>query len=87
MGLTVLAVLMSLVSVGYYARILVALYIEKPTEAQLREAAERPVVVAPYAGASLLVAGALVLAVGLAQRVVVETFAQRAVREALHLMK
>jgi NADH-quinone oxidoreductase subunit N len=85
-GLAVLGVLASLVSVYFYLRVVVALFIEKPTEGEEREAAERPDVVAPYAGATVLVCGFLVLAVGFAQTLLVDGFALRAIKDSLHFM-
>lgn len=83
-GLAVLGVLASLVSVYFYLRVVVALFLEKPTERAEREAAERPEVVAPYAGATVLVCGLLVLAIGFAQNLLVDGFALRAIKDSLH---
>ncbi|MBK8793686.1 MAG: NADH-quinone oxidoreductase subunit N [Holophaga sp.] len=85
-GLAVLGVLASLVSVYFYLRVVVALFLEKPTEAAEREAAERPEVVAPYAGATVLVCGFLVVAIGFAQTLMVDGFALRAIKDSLHFM-
>ncbi len=82
-GLAVLGVLASLVSVYFYLRVVVALFLEKPSEAAEREAAERPEVVAPYAGATVLVCGLLALLIGFAQTQLVDGFALRAIRDSL----
>ncbi|MCE1228538.1 MAG: NADH-quinone oxidoreductase subunit N, partial [Firmicutes bacterium] len=83
-GLAVLGVLASLVSVYFYLRVVVALFLEKPSEAAQRQAAEAPVVSAPLAGATVLVCGALSLAMGFAQTLLVDGFALRAIAESLH---
>jgi len=77
-GMAILGVLASLASVYYYLRVLVALFLEKPSERQEREAAERPAVVAPFAGATVLVCAALVLMGGFFQGFLMDGFAQRA---------
>ncbi len=82
-GLAVLGVLASLVSVYFYLRVAVALFMEKPTESAAREAAERPEVAAPYAGATVLVCGFLALAAGFAQTLLVDGFALRAIQGSL----
>lgn len=82
-GLAVLGVLASLVSVYFYLRVVVALFLEKPTE---REAAERPTVEAPYAGATVLVCGFLALAAGFAQTLLVDGFALRAIKDSLQFI-
>ncbi len=82
-GLAVLGVLASLVSVYFYLRVVVALFLEKPSEKAEREAAERPEVVAPYAGATVLVCGFLALATGFAQTLLVDGFALRAIQDSL----
>jgi len=75
-GLAVLGVLASLVSVYYYMRVVTALFMEKP-----KEGAECPV--APYAGATVLVCGFLALAIGFAQTLLVDGFALRAIQDSL----
>ena len=80
-GLTVLAVLASLVSVYYYLRIPVALWLEQPKTSIEREAAELPAVEAPFAGATVLVCGALVLACGFLQTLLVNGFVARVIRD------
>lgn len=86
-GLAVLGVLASLASVYYYLRVLVALFLEKPTERQEREAAERPEVEAPFAGATLLVCAAIVLAGGFFQGFLGEGFARRALDGVLLVLR
>jgi NADH-quinone oxidoreductase subunit N len=85
-GLAVLGVLASLVSVYFYLRVVVALFLEKPSEAAERESAERPEVVAPYAGGTVLVCGLLVLLIGFAQTLLVDGFALRAIKDSLQFM-
>jgi len=85
-GLAVVGVLASLVSVYYYLSVPVALFMEKPSGQELREAAERPAVVAPLAGATVLICGFLVLALGLMPGTVMTAFARRAVQETLTLV-
>jgi NADH-quinone oxidoreductase subunit N len=80
-GLAILAVLMSLVSVYYYLRIPVALWLEKPTTAMWREGMERPAIEAPFAGATVLVCGVLVLVCGLLQTLLVDGFAAQVIRD------
>ncbi len=82
-GLAVLGVLASLVSVYFYLRVVVALYLEKPTEREAREAAECPTVEAPYASATVLVCGLLALITGFAQTPLVDGFALRAIKDSL----
>jgi NADH-quinone oxidoreductase subunit N len=86
-GLAILGVLASLVSVYYYLRVLVALFLEKPSERQEREAAERPAVEAPLAGATVLVCAVLVLAGGFLQGPLMEKFVQPAMESARALLK
>lgn len=85
-GLAVVGVLASLVSVYYYLRLPVALFIEKPSEAAERDAAERPRALAPFAGATVLVCGLLVVLMGLFPGTVVATFARRAVQETTNFL-
>lgn len=85
-GLAVLGVLASLVSVGYYLRVLVALFLEKPSPEAERAAQDRPEVVAPLAGATVLVCGALTLAGGLFPGILVQRFAGRAILDTLRLL-
>ena len=85
-GLAVLGVLASLVSVYFYLRVVVALFLEKPTEREVREATERPAVEAPYAGATVLVCGFLALVAGFAQTLLVDGFALRAIKDSLQFI-
>jgi len=85
-GLAVLGVLASLVSVFFYLRVVVALFLEKPSESAEREAGERPDVLAPYAGATVLVCGLLALATGFAQTLLVDGFALRAIKDSLQFI-
>ncbi|HNX93895.1 MAG TPA: NADH-quinone oxidoreductase subunit N [Holophaga sp.] len=80
-GLAVVGVLASLASVYYYLRVPVALFLEKPSESQERDRAEQPDAGAPFAGATVLVCGALVLVAGLLQTLFVDGFAARVVRD------
>jgi NADH-quinone oxidoreductase subunit N len=82
-GLAVLGVLASLVSVYYYLAVPVALFMEKPSGHEQREAAERPAVLAPLAGATVLICGFLVLALGLMPGTIMDGFARRAVQDVL----
>jgi len=79
-GMAVVGVLASLVSVYYYLRIPIALFLEKPSERLEREEAERPAVEAPLAGATVLVCGLMVLAAGFLQTLFVDGFAWRAIQ-------
>jgi len=85
-ALAVLGVLASLVSVYYYLALPVALFVARPSEQQAREAAERPVVAAPLAGATVLICGFLVLVLGLMPGTVMDGFARTATQESLHLL-
>jgi NADH-quinone oxidoreductase subunit N len=76
-GLAIVGVLASLVSVYYYLRVLVALFMDAPRASQEREAAERPAVHAPLAGATVLACGFLVLLTGFLQPWM-NAFAERA---------
>ena len=82
-NLAIVGVLASLVSVYYYLRLPMALFIEKPTEAAERSASERPPVVASLASATVLVCGLLVVVMGLIPGTILSTFARRAVTETL----
>jgi NADH-quinone oxidoreductase subunit N len=84
-GLAVVGVLASLVSVYYYLAVPVALFMDKPSGHEQREAAERPAVLAPLAGATVLVCGFLVLALGLMPGTIMEGFARKAVQETFQL--
>jgi NADH-quinone oxidoreductase subunit N len=81
-GLAVVGVLASLVSVYYYLSVPVALFMGKPSQQAEREAAERPAVMAPLAGATVLICGFLVVILGLMPGLVLDGFAQSAAQEA-----
>ena len=85
-GLAVFGVLASLVSVYYYLRMPVALFMEKAGTEQEREAVERPEVLAPLAGATVLICGLLVLALGLMPGTVLDGFARRAAQDSLQTL-
>ncbi len=86
-GLAILGVLASLVSVYYYLHVLVALFLQAPSAEAERLASDRPAVHAPLAGATVLVAAAIVLAGGFTQAFLVQGFAQRALQEGLGLFR
>lgn len=86
-GLAILGVLASLVSAYYYLRFLVALFLQAPSAEAERLASDRPVVHAPLAGATVLVAAAIVLAGGFVQAFLVDGFAHRALSEGLGLLR
>ncbi len=85
-GMAILGVLASLVSVYYYLRLVVALFLQAPSAEAERLASDRPAVEAPLAGASVLVAAAMVLAGGLLQAFLLDGFARRAIVEGLGLL-
>jgi NADH-quinone oxidoreductase subunit N len=85
-ALAVLGVLASLVSVYYYLGVPVAMFMAKPTRHQEREAEERPAVVAPLAGATVLICGFLVLVLGLIPGTIMDGFARTAAQETLRLL-
>ncbi len=78
--LAVFGVLASLVSVGYYLRLLVSLYLQAPTPQQQREASERPEIHPHLARASLWICVFIVVASGFFQQNLVEKFADPAAR-------
>jgi NADH-quinone oxidoreductase subunit N len=80
-GLAILGVLASLASVYYYLRVPVALFLEAPSERLEREEGERPAVLAPLAGATVLVCGLMVLAGGFLQTLFVDGFTWRVIRD------
>jgi NADH-quinone oxidoreductase subunit N len=86
-SMAVVGVLASLVSVYYYLRLPVALFLEKPTEKAEREALERPPVHAPFAGAALLVCGFLILVMGFFPGTLYRTFASRVMEDTFHLLR
>ena len=85
-SLAIVGVLASLVSVYYYLRLPVTLFIEKASETAEREAAERPPVVAPLAGATVLVCGLLVVILGLIPGTIMARFARRAAQETIQVL-
>ncbi|HJV23760.1 MAG TPA: NADH-quinone oxidoreductase subunit N, partial [Holophagaceae bacterium] len=84
-NLAILGVLASLVSMGYYLRFVVALFLQAPTPAQEREAAEAPVIQASLARGTVLVGAILVVAGGFMQTVLVDGFTLRAIQGLLGL--
>jgi len=86
-SMAVVGVLASLVSVYYYLRLPVALFLEKPTEKAEREASERPPVHAPFAGAALLVCGFLIVVMGFFPGTLYRTFASRVMEDTFHLLR
>lgn len=84
-SLAILGVLASLVSMGYYLRFLVALFLQAPTPGQEREAQEAPAVQASLARATVLVGAILVVAAGFLQTALVDGFTLRAVQGLLGL--
>jgi NADH-quinone oxidoreductase subunit N len=78
-GLAILGVLASLVSVGYYLKPIVAMYMEPmPDEIQAKPSAR-----APMAGATILVSGLLAILLGLVPGSVLQGFAQPPIKEGL----
>ncbi|MBS1784041.1 MAG: NADH-quinone oxidoreductase subunit N [Acidobacteria bacterium] len=86
-SLAVLGVLASLVSLYYYLRFLVALFVQAPSEALERKRAEAPLAPSALAGASVLASAFIVVLGGLAQGYLVPSFAARAVSEGLKLLR
>jgi len=86
-SLAILGVLGSLVSVYYYLRILVALFLEEASPKALREAEEGPAVETPYASGTVLVCATLVILGGLFQGLLVNRLALPVVRDALNLLR
>ena len=80
-SMAVVGVVASLVSVYYYLRLPVALFLEKPTEKARREAEERPAFQMHLAGAALLVCGILVLVMGFFPGTLYRTFASKVVED------
>ena len=85
-NLAIVGVLASLVSVYYYLRLPMTLFIEKPSEAAEQAASERPPVVASLASATVLVCGLLVVLMGLFPGTILTIFARRAVQETIHYL-
>jgi NADH-quinone oxidoreductase subunit N len=86
-SLAILGVLASLVSAYYYLRFLVALFLQAPGAEAERLASDRPAVHAPLAGATVLVAAAIVLAGGFLQTFLSDAFTQRALVDGLGLIR
>jgi NADH-quinone oxidoreductase subunit N len=86
-GMAILGVLASLVSAYYYLRFLVALFLQAPSAEAERLASDRPAVHAPFAGATVLVAAAIVLAGGFLQTFLTDGFTHRALVEGLGLIR
>jgi NADH-quinone oxidoreductase subunit N len=82
--MAVTGVLASLVSVYYYLRLPVALFLEKPSEKAERDAVERPDYRAHLAGAALLVCGLIVVLMGLFPGTIYRGIAQRVVEDTFH---
>ncbi|HTL98691.1 MAG TPA: NADH-quinone oxidoreductase subunit N [Holophagaceae bacterium] len=85
--LAVLGVLASLVSLYYYLRFLVALFIQEPSEALERRRAEQPLAPSSLAGATVLVSAFIVVMGGFAQGLLIPGFAARAAEEGLRLLR
>lgn len=86
-GLTILGVLASLVSAYYYLRFLVALFLQAPSAEAERLASDRPAVLAPLAGATVLVSAVIIMTGGFAQAFLADGFAHRAILEGLGLLR
>ena len=86
-SLAVLGVVASLVSLYYYLRLLVALFLQAPTEALERRRAEQPLAPSTMAGASLLVAAFIVVMAGFAQGLLVQGFAAKAIGDGLQFLR
>jgi NADH-quinone oxidoreductase subunit N len=86
-SLAVLGVLASLASLYYYLRVLVALFLQAPSEALERRRAEQPLAPSSLASASVLVAAFIILMGGLAQGYLIPRFAGRAVTDWLDLLR
>lgn len=82
LGLAILGVLASLVSVGYYLKVVMALFLDEPSAEQAREAAELPPVETPYSSATVLVCGLLVLLLGLLPGAISRSLTVRAITDA-----
>ncbi|GLH74933.1 NADH-quinone oxidoreductase subunit N [Geothrix limicola] len=86
-GMAILGVLASLVSAYYYLRLLVALFLQAPSAEAERLASDRPAVHAPFAGATVLVCAAIVMAGGFIQTFLSDGFTRRALVEGLGLIR
>ncbi len=85
-GLAILGVVASLVSVGYYLRVLKALFLDKASETSERDAREHPEGSSTLTGATLLVCALITLMGGLFQGPIVERFAGRAITDTLNVL-
>ncbi len=86
-GLAVLGVLASLVSVYYYLRVVVALFLEQPTEAQERVSAESPAAHTFLSATTIWICTAIILAGGFFQVFLVNGFAAKALKEGLEVLR
>nr|WP_320132476.1 NADH-quinone oxidoreductase subunit N [uncultured Holophaga sp.] len=86
-GLAIVGVLASLVSVAYYFRLLVVMFMERPLASAQREAAEHPAAVSSLASGTVLVCGILVLVIGLFPGYLSALFSERAFLDSLTLLK
>lgn len=74
--LAIVGILASLVSVGYYLKPIVAMYMEPPVD-------ESEPIVAPIAGATVLVSGALIILLGLFPGALLDGLARPSIQEGL----
>ncbi len=81
-GLAVLGVIASLVSVGYYLKVVIALFMEEPSAAHEREESEKPPVETPLSSATLLVCGLLIVLMGLLPGAVSRSLSGRVIQDA-----
>jgi len=86
-GLAVLGVTASLVSVYYYLRVVVALFLEQPSESQVRAASEKPEVQSFLSTTTVLICAAIILAGGFFQSFLVDGFAAKALREGIEILR
>ncbi len=86
-GLACLGVMASLVSVYYYLRVVVALFLEQPSEAQVRERSEKPEPHTFLAATTVLVCAAIILAGGFFQIFLVNGFAATALKEGIQILR
>ena len=86
-GMAIVGVIASLVSAYYYLRFLVALFLQSPSAEAERLASDRPLVHAPLAGATVLVAALIVLAGGFLQTFLADGFTRRALVDGLGLLR
>jgi len=86
-SLAVLGVLASLVSLYYYLRLVVALFLQAPTEALERRRAEQPLAPSFLSGFSVISATVIVVMGGIAQGWIASRLAGPAVEEGLKLLR